>query len=341
MTRVAYFILLVLFLVACGPKPQQTTDVAAPVDYSKGYALLDSAQSAQALTIDTTDGFFRLVNEVEMEIQMKENFSTSTDREEMLSAYREFLKTEASNFTEEEKLKVSAVMELAKKQCDALNPAIFPQGVALVKVKTGHYGPSVYYTRENCIMIPEDVLRNFNPDGFLSVMLHEIFHVYSRFNPEKREALYRLIGYRPLEKVEISSEWDDLLLFNPDGVSYHWGIDLNMDGETVTAVPLISANETEYKSSKRVFFAYLNFFLHEAKQQEDGTWLVGNPLGPQSIAALFEQITKNTEYIIHPDEVMADNFMYLTYPFEEGQAPEFDEAGNALLDKVEMILRAK
>ncbi|MCB0705306.1 MAG: hypothetical protein KDC34_08355 [Saprospiraceae bacterium] len=327
------FVFLLVILVSCGTSKKETTSANL-----QPFILMDRAAAAQAIVTDTTDGFFDRVNLVEMEIQMKKNFAPGTTREQAVAEYRAFLQTEVLDFTEAEKVKVTAVMEEAKRRCDLLAPGIFPMGVALIKTRINHYGPSVYYTRENGIYIPENELAEFQEEAFLSVMLHEIFHVYSRFHPAKRQKLYSLVGFEPLEKVEIDPNWADVLLFNPDGVSYNWGVTLNIDGVPTLAVPLIYANEASYVQSKNTFFAYLEFSLHLATKQNDGSYLVGKPLGPNSIPALFEKITSNTQYIIHPDEIMADNFMFLTYPWEEGQAPQFDEAGQKLQQMTKAVL---
>jgi hypothetical protein len=334
MKQLTLFLLLALFGCNSQLKSDQTTLSETTADF----VLLDSIAASEAIIIDTTDGFFDLVRIVEMEIQMKKNYEGKSARSAVLEDYQAFLQTEVMNFTEEEEQKVRAVMDQAKAACDALNPAIFPKGVALVKIRTNHYGPSVYYTRENCIMVPENELRNFNPEAFLSVMLHEIFHVYSRFHPAEREALYGLIHYVPMEEVRIDDPLRSLMFFNPDGVSYHWGIDLEVAGTTHRAIPIISSKSPTFQPELPAFFAYLDFGMYSTTRDANGTWVVGESLGNAAIPALFEKVSQNTQYIIHPDELMADNFMYITYPFAEGEAPEFDEQGTALLEAIKEVL---
>ena len=328
MTRLL-LISIVLFSVACGTNRKPDTGTI-DVDLAP-FVLLDSTAAALALVTDHTDMFFEDVRKVEIEIQMKKNFDEDASRNDMLAEYIAFMQTQAMNFSEEESQQVTDAMNEAKRRCDAVNPSIFPMGIKMVKIRTDHYGPSVYYTRENCIMVPEDVLQNFNEEGFLNVMLHEIFHIYSRFNPEKRKELYSHIGFYPIENVEISPDWRDLILLNPDGVSYNWAIDLDL-GETTAVVPLISANERTFNPEKTAFFGYLSFNLHRliALEGEEG-YVIGEPVGPQAFPTYFGRISDNTQYIIHPDEIMADNFMFLISAEGQGIAESsFSDQGKEL-----------
>ena len=55
---------------------------------------------------------------------------------------------------------------------------------------------------------------------------------------------------------------------------------------------------------------------------------------PREISGFFEQIGKNTEYIIHPEEIIADNFMFLILGRPNPSSPE-------IIKKIEEILKDK
>ena len=69
----------------------------------------------------------------------------------------------------------------------------------------------------------------------------------------------------------------------------------------------------------------------------------GSPaLNMEEVENFFEQIGKNTNYIIHPDEVLADNFIFLSmWRAGEKTLTELDiktAAGKQLLLDIEQIL---
>ena len=67
-----------------------------------------------------------------------------------------------------------------------VSPDIFPKEIKLIKTKANHYGQSVYYTRENCIVIPYNELDQRNEQAFLNVMIHELFPYL--LSPQSRQA---------------------------------------------------------------------------------------------------------------------------------------------------------
>jgi len=67
--------------------------------------------------------------------------------------------------------------------------------------------------------------------------------------------------------------------------------------------------------SKNDFFDYIDFSLYKVSIQHGvkvNTNTDGNStINMDNIPDFFEKITTNTGYIIHPDEIIADNFMYI------------------------------
>ena len=58
-----------------------------------------------------------------------------------------------------------------------------------------------------------------------------------------------------------------------------------------------------------------------------------------NVPDFFRQITDNTGYIIHPDEIIADNFVFVMLNQRKGGSKrEFSEDGTALLKKIKAVL---
>ena len=92
------------------------------------------------------------------------------------------------------------------------------------------------------------------------------------------------------------------------------------------ATPILFAKWDYDDSRDDSFFAYLTFRLM-AVQQREGIWVAvtddGEPqlLDPKKTPSFTKQIGGNTGYIIHPDEIMADNFVHLIHRTKELKTP--------------------
>ena len=330
-----------------------TTGIVDSLEFAGGERILflDRDRAGDYVTQDADDRFFERIRPLEMGIQMKRNFAQQTPRTEVLEEYRQFLREDMDEFTESERKIMKSVFQRAYDLTNAIHPDIFPATIRLAKTKANHYGESVYYTREDGIVIPYNVLAPGDESELLDVMLHEIFHIWSRYHPTKREELYGLIGFTPIgapvERLTMDSVLSSRILFNPDGIDFAWKIDLQRDGETFPAVPIIVSNEAAYTDRKPAFFGYLEFglyeleprrggmVLNEIKSQPDG----GSTLNLSEHPEFFQQIRDNTNYIIHPDEIMADNFQLLALSkVNPAVLEDLSERGRALLVEVEEVL---
>lgn len=305
------FFVIACFLSACAPK--MTTN---QVEKSK-YKLLTKEEASQWIITDEKEGFFEKVAPLEMSIQMKKNLEDAP-RETTLESYKKMLQEDLQEFTKEEKVAVQKIFDKALSLCYKISPKLNLPEIFLIKTKGDYYGAGVYYTRDNSIIIPAPML-TFDKDGenagFLSTMIHEIFHVYSRYNKDKRDALYKRIGFEKLPNLALSEFLKERVLYNPDGVDLRYAITVKSKktGEEFKAIPAIYARHKAFRSDMPAFFGYLTFQLFEVKDRA-GTWSVTNKDVGHSIEDLtgfWEQVGDNTRYNIHPDEICADNFVIL------------------------------
>ena len=239
--------------------------------------LLDSTQAATVILQDKTDRFFDLVTPCEMSIQMKQPLKADQDRKTMLARYQQFLREDVESFTPEESVMVAEVMQSIFDNCKAVSSTIFPDTLIIIKTKGNHYGSSVYYTRENTIVVPANVLNPRMRTAFDRTMYHELFHVYSRLNPDVRKRLYQLIGFESLglDKLDLPEGLAARVLYNPDGVDFAQRIKLQLSPDsTVWAVPVLFSRELGFQPGRRMFFAYVDFSLYQIEQGSNGRWQV-------------------------------------------------------------------
>lgn len=314
--------------------------------------LLDSVEAGKAITYDLRDGYFEKVNSSEMSIQMHQAIAAGQTRESLLPAYLDYLKKDVEGFSADDSKFIEGVMEKVFKTVQAVSPDIFPDTLKLIKTKGRHYGDGVWYTRENCIIIPADELGRRKTNPFTTTMYHELFHVWSRLNPTKSDRAYQLIGFEGLgyQNLILPPGLAARALYNPDGVDFAQKIALaQTDGSAIYAIPIIYSNHLGWTDEQKTFFAYLEFNLFQIEKQADNKWKVvvkedgySSTLNIQGQPDFFRQIKDNTGYIIHPDEVMADNFAFIMQE-RNGQkiSLKFSAEGKQLMVALEEVLKGK
>jgi len=205
-----------------------------------------------------------------------------------------------------------------------------PKTVLLVQM-SGKEEANAAYTRGTAIMLPKQRIQKMKPDALDRLLLHELFHVLSRNAPELRRDLYRIIGFHVCDPMALPPAMADLKLTNPDAPLIDCRIELTDDGETCWAAPILYSSSATYDAIKKPpLFQYLTFRLMKL-EEHDGRWRPllkeGDPvlIDPAQSKSFADQIGQNTKYIIHPDEVLADNFVFLVMQTEKLPSPEIIE----------------
>jgi hypothetical protein len=105
---------------------------------------------------------------------------------------------------------------------------------------------------------------------------------------------------------------------NPDAPAIDCVLSIQEEGITRQVSPVLLARKDQYESLERVsLFAEMQFRLLVVEKVEDHT-VVANPrdprlLDPAQCPDFHRQIGRNTGYIIHPEETLADNFVHLVF----------------------------
>ena len=286
--------------------------------------LCDKAEGATYLRQDKWDGYYDRVNTLEISIQLKNDSLDLTDRESALKKYRNSYEQEVLSMNVDESEKLSILFKELFTKINKLNTKLLPDTIRLIIVKGDHYGQSTFFTRGNAIITSRASLANMAPINFKNVMYHELSHIISRYQPKLREELYNHLGFiKTAEPIMILSDFYRSILFNPDGVQMDYAIPLLMaDSTELLFVPLIYTKAKHFNPKTQAFFGYLNFQLMPIDKMGDVYFMrdikdVEQLDMGHIMKKYFEQITMNTQYIIHPDEILADNFMYLFRSPEE------------------------
>ncbi len=129
--------------------------------------------------------------------------------------------------------------------------------------------------------------------------------------------LYESVGFKKCTAIELPDALASRRITNPDAPQNEHYIELTSAGRPVAVVPVLFSSQVKYEvNSGKDFFAYLTFKLLAVERVED-RWrprmVDGSPwlLEVSEVGNFHEQIGRNTDYIIHPEELLADNFVYL------------------------------
>lgn len=353
MRNFGLLLLSVVFLIsfAC-----QLDNKQRSVDLPGGtkVTFLSLAQAQQAIVQDRVEHYFDKVTPTDIEIQSKTVLPDSATRARYLAEYKSFLQDDVKSFTTEDKDFLFNILRELARVLNKIDPSLLDQDVKLIKVGGRHYGPSVFYTRENNIIIPAYELAKRNEEIMRSILIHEIFHIYSRYHPEKRDALYAMIGFQPLgitqAELKMPPVIEESILLNPDGIDYTYAIELSdKAGNSWRCIPLTSSEYHQYSAAGVGFFPHLTVNFYPVVPNKEGGYTLqttdtgASPIRLSEVGeSLWGQIGNNTFYIIHPDEILADNFSllaarYLNPEAEEVATDETDERD--LLHEMEQIIR--
>lgn len=298
--------LLILLLFSCKGQTQIESL------NNNGIYAIGGANAKYHITTDRMDNFFERININEVALQMRES-PDKINASDLVNLYKDYLKSDILEFNDAELTFLNDVFKDIY-QSSTLQKLNLPDSIFLIKVAGSHYGNSVYYTRENCIIIPQNVLKTKNEKTFGGVMLHEIFHIYSRYNPTVQKALYNIIGFYPVDDIDFPKALSERMIYNPDGLDMNWSVTLEYDETPIFVSPIIlSKSNPDFKQG---LFPNFEFKLYELQEIKSGAYIVKcNKKGDSTLDqrkamnAYYKKIGTNTGYIIHPDEVLADHFM--------------------------------
>jgi hypothetical protein len=303
------------------------------------FKLLDSSSCALSITHDTVDHFFERVQPLEVSILLKQaEWKDSTQESAALALTERMQQYALTPDDTQRKILETSMKNAMDRSATFLKKYPLPQ-IQLGLIEGALYGPSVFYTRENGIYIPKDMVVSGNESTLTQILIHEIFHIQSRNYPTLQQKIYAEIGFIKLDRIpDMPAAFRSRILLNPDGTDWNFAIPLRLQDEEELAYPMIVSNQPQFDPAVPAFFAYLKFQLfplyasdkrYELDYTDDFIGLGQDWYGP-----FFQKITNNTQYIIHPDELAADNFVLLTRR-KAGEKLSLSPEGYKLLDRIE------
>lgn len=254
------------------------------------------------------DEFSRQLTTFDLQVRLKTTGDVSLD------AWRKSVAEAVLDWSDDERQQVTAALTAIKPKLAKFRLPL-PREVLLIHT-SGKEESDAAYTRANAIALPTVVV-NRSQRQLESLLIHELFHILSRHDRDVRRELYRVVGFELVPPIELPPSLQERKITNPDAPGIDSVIRLSVNGEDITAAPIIYATPAKFDPKLATsLFKYLTVRLL-VLEMNDGK-LVPKMMGqqpvvldPRKVNAFYEKIGRNTNYIMHPDEILADNFIYL------------------------------
>jgi len=356
-------LLSLALLGACGtgtppPKPKPKTPPKPSVDGTTPVLFLDKEQAKEFLS--KTDGYLKRLNLFNRQLRM------GTDETVSPVQYAEFAGDQALEWTPKEKARISRLLARYHQKLAAYGLE-WPEEVKLIKT-TGKEDFEAAYTRGDAIILPQKVVSSSDAvlTGFL---LHELFHIYTRHvSEERRDDLYGVIGFLPAgpapalpyllyarltpdnagrlhKRRDISLPYPivDSAIINPDAYHNRHVIPITYGVTERYGMPVLYSREDEPVAGAEMgFHNIVDIRLFIVAPDDLGRWRMDPDafrrqeafVGFEEVDGFFQKTGRNTDYIIHPEEILADNFKLLISGAKDVPSPE-------ILKKLDALLKQK
>lgn len=275
-----------------------------PASFAEGIAWrFAGAQEGAALMADN-DAYYAGMSQNDIDYRMQRKGAT-------LEELRAFAAEQARDFTGDEQRAISGLVEEILQTC-ADRGYILPQVGEIVFVKTtaaeecgcGGYthGTQIYLNA----LVGEYLLRGDAAltDFCRELLAHELFHCLTRADPAFRSALYAILGFEVGDgEYEIAPEIRARMIQNPDVERHDAAAIFHIHGEPRKCLTVF-ITERPFEQAGDSFFDTMATGL--VPVDDPGTLYAARDADD-----FWDVFGRNTDYIVDPEETLADNFSFV------------------------------
>lgn len=293
------------------------------------YHFATIAEGQQLLAANTE--YYNSLNQNNIDWRMRK---TGSSINELIG----FAQTCVRNFTDDEKAAITRAIKSIETTLNDMGASLpFPEDITFVKTTMQEESGAGAYTHKTEIYICDQVLQYGIPqDGdseavteskrllFNHIIAHELFHCLTRNSPTFRSQMYRLIGFTVTGvDFEFSPNIQDSILANPDVEHIDNYAEFTINGEKRNCELLIFYTKTWEEAYAEAGDEASFFDFHEEVLVPIDALDTYYPI--EEASDFWDVVGRNTDYVIAPEECMADNFGYaLVYGLngKDYQTPE-------------------
>ena len=271
--------------------------------YKNSEVIFASIEEAKKI-LTTKDNYIKSQTPYDRKLRLNKSEPVSVKK------YLDFLSEQALEWSQSEKDKIIEVIQNIKPRLKEYDLNL-PSEIFFIKTSGKDEGGAAY-CRGNAIVFPQNLL-NQRAQSTETLIVHELFHIFTKNNLDMRAKLYSIINFKKCNKVELPQMLLNTEVTNPDVPSDRYYVELQYEGQNINVIPVITVPDI-LSGLNMPFFAFLKLDFIEVekingqykyKQNESGEPVVYNQ---NQITDIFNKVGKNTSYLIHPEEILADNF---------------------------------
>lgn len=320
--------LIALFLIVsfagCNPSEDEEPKEIDPeneVPFVGGTTIVFNTKEESSKLLGTSDRYTQELSQ--FDVISKTKSKSNTQEED----YLDYASQQALDWSGEEKASVRAQITGVKDKVEAMGLNLeFPEKINLIKSSMKEEGGFTSYTRENYIVIKGSVSEAF--------ITHELFHILSRYNPEKRNELFKTINFVESNRIEYPEAIRDHIITNPDAPFLEHTIEVQIDGAEEEVVFILHSEE-DWDGGSFTDYMKQKLMVVEGGPTSKAPKLVNDmPVlkNFEESSNLKNKIGRNTSYTLHPEEILAEHFVMLVQG-QEVKEPSYIEAMKEVLQK--------
>jgi hypothetical protein len=285
--------------------------------------LLDSAAAAEAT--NHSDEYTKALTSFDLQIRLgrKENVSEK--------GYLDLAASQALTWTGEDSRKLETafgdIETFLKENGIHLH---LPEKIQMLKTAGAEEFGAEGYTRENRIMLCVKARQEITTH----VVAHELFHVFSRFNAGTRDSIYAIFGFEKCNRVNTATAMGHLVITNPDCPFTAHFITLPWKNSMQPFVlQLYSTKPFDGQFSFENMNVGLLAVAGSNNDMHPSVGADGKPILLQlgEIPELFNKVSRNTPYVLHPEEIAAEHFAMWVVGQKVSQPEYFDKMKTVLV----------
>ena len=251
----------------------------------------------------SNDAYYDGMSQNDLDFRMQKSDAT-------MDEYKEFAKEQVVDFSDEQKSIIKEHMERISKVI-AERGYKLPELEEIVFINTTmrEECDAAAYTHGTQIYISGDYLSQIEKEKqgskFLDYLFsHELFHCITRCNSDFRSEMYRIIHFTTREKdFKMPPSVKEYLISNPDVEHHNSYATFIIKGKPVNCFAAFVTTKHFKKKGDSFFDCGITALV-----PVDGTDTYYTPKDAENFDKVFG---KNTDYVIDPEECLADNFGFL------------------------------
>lgn len=294
--RAAASALALIGLAACATQ-SATVPLVNSTRETVGFASATPEQGAAILSAN--DEYLSVLSAADLSIRLQGREGTGADLGRVYAGA-----TQAWTSAENERLRLMVVRHRPR-----LNQLAgwLPDTVYFIKGSRAIEG-GIPHTRGDGIFFGPQLPES--DEALDGLFMHELFHVLSRHSASRHDELYGIIGFVRCP-AELPQSMRDRGITNPDAPAVQHASPMSQSDATLLATPLLFADPARYDPSKQNLGQYFDPELQLLRRGADGKCRPAEGVSMSQDAireAIFARSGRNTNYMFHPEELMADNF---------------------------------